>query len=70
MSRALRRRYGHAKSYSAPTRALIDRYRDLVARQRQLPASEQWKMGPALKEARSKALVAIEEESFGLRGSP
>jgi len=60
---------GQAVDYSAPTRALINRYRDLVARQRKLPASTQWTMGPALKEARAKALIAIEEESFGLRGS-
>lgn len=40
------------------------RYRELVRQQRALPLSEQWTMGNAVKDAKARALVAIEALSL------
>jgi hypothetical protein len=43
------------------------RYRHLKAQQRAMPVEDQWRLGPALKEAKAAAYIEIEYERLGLQ---
>ncbi len=55
------------RAYSARTKQLMASYRALVASQGQLPEDKQWTMGPLLRVAKTEALVAMEEDEYGIR---
>lgn len=58
---------GHTASAHAEAEAAKARYRRLVAQQRAMPVEDQWKMGSAVRDAKARAYVALEQERLGLR---